>query len=217
VHHAALLPYVRILKRCEEGMKGFFTDRVFLGGTSIHSKQTFHLKGRRVRRIKIIKKHLTPYLGTGIILYIGGDEMERLTIGKVAKQAEVNIETIRYYEWRGLIPRPPRRESGYRQYPRDTVTRIQFIKRAKELGFSLREILELLSLKLRLDPNTTCGDVKKRAEIKIADIEEKIRTLQGMKRALITLTMECKGSAPVSECPILEALGTRGESAKVYS
>ncbi len=136
--------------------------------------------------------------------------MERLTIGKLAKQAEVNIETIRYYERRGLIPRPPRRESGYRQYNEDTVTRIQFIKRAKELGFSLREILELLSL--RLDPGTTCGDVKKRAEIKIADIEEKIRTLQGMKKALMNLTVECKGRGPVSECPILEALGTRGES-----
>ncbi|GBE34469.1 mercuric resistance operon regulatory protein [bacterium BMS3Bbin06] len=138
--------------------------------------------------------------------------MERLTIGKLAKQAEVNIETIRYYERRGLIPKPPRRESGYRQYPRDTVTRIQFIKRAKELGFSLREILELLSL--RVDPATTCGDVKKRAEIKIADIEEKIRTLQGMKKALMNLTVECKGRGPVSECPILEALDTKGERAE---
>ncbi|GBD98799.1 mercuric resistance operon regulatory protein [bacterium BMS3Abin07] len=138
--------------------------------------------------------------------------MERLTIGKLAKQSEVNIETIRYYERRGLIPKPPRRESGYRQYPRDTVTRIQFIKRAKELGFSLREILELLSL--RVDPATTCGDVKKRAEIKIADIEEKIRTLQGMKKALMNLTVECKGRGPVSECPILEALDTKGERAE---
>ncbi|HDO35560.1 MAG TPA: MerR family transcriptional regulator [Nitrospirae bacterium] len=138
--------------------------------------------------------------------------MERLTIGKLAKQAEVNIETIRYYERRGLIPKPPRRESGYRQYPRDTVTRIQFIKRAKELGFSLREILELLSL--RVDPATTCGDVKKRAEIKIADIEEKIRTLQRMKKALMKLTVECKGRGPVSECPILEALDTKGERAE---
>ena len=138
--------------------------------------------------------------------------MERLTIGKLAKQSEVNIETIRYYERRGLIPKPPRRESGYRQYPRDTVTRIQFIKRAKELGFSLREILELLSL--RVDPATTCGDVKKRAEIKIADIEEKIRTLQRMKKALMKLTVECKGRGPVSECPILEALDTKGERAE---
>ncbi len=149
------------------------------------------------------------YFGTGfILLYAGGKrdggEFNHRSIGK---KAGVNIETIRYYERRGLIPKPSRRESGYRQYTRETVTRIQFIKRAKELGFSLREILELLSL--RLDPATTCGDVKKRAEIKIADIEEKIRILQGMKRALITLTLECKGSGPARECPILEALDTK--------
>ncbi|GMT47624.1 MAG: MerR family transcriptional regulator [bacterium] len=135
--------------------------------------------------------------------------MESLTVGQLAKKAEVNIETIRYYERRGLIPKPSRRESGYRQYTQDTVTRIQFIKRAKELGFSLREILELLSL--RLDPGTTCGDVKKRADIKIAEIEEKIRILRRMKRTLITLTMECKGSGPGRECPILEALDSEKE------
>jgi MerR family mercuric resistance operon transcriptional regulator len=133
-----------------------------------------------------------------------------LTIGQLAKKAGVNIETIRYYERRGLIPKPFRRESGYRQYTRHTLTRIQFIKRAKELGFSLREILELLSL--RLDPDTTCGDIKKRAEIKIADIEEKIRILRRMKRALITLAMECKDSGPAGECPILEVLDTNGGS-----
>ena len=136
--------------------------------------------------------------------------MESLTIGQLAKKTGVNTETIRYYERRGLIPKPSRRESGYRQYTQDTVTRIQFIKRAKELGFSLREILELLSL--RFDPDTTCGDIKKRAEIKIADIEEKIRILRRMKRALITLTMECKDSGPARECPILEVLDTNGWS-----
>ena len=139
-------------------------------------------------------------------------EMESLTIGQLAKKAEVNIETIRYYERRGLIPRPSRRESGYRQYTQDAVIRIQFIKSAKELGFSLREIQELLSL--RLDPATTCGDLQKKAEIKITDIEEKIKTLMGMKKALITLTMKCKGSAPVSECPILETLYINGGALK---
>ncbi len=134
--------------------------------------------------------------------------MESLSIGQLAKTAGVNIETIRYYERRGLIPRPSRRESGYRQYTRETVTRIQFIKRTKGLGFSLREILELLSL--RLDPATTCVDVKKRAEIKISDIEEKIQTLKRMKKTLTALTMECKGSGPASLCPILEALDTLG-------
>jgi len=134
--------------------------------------------------------------------------MESLTIGQLAKKAEVNIETIRYYEQRGLILKPFRLESGYRKYTHDTVIRIQFIKRAKELGFSLREILELLSLKL--DPNTTCDNVKKRAEIKITDIEEKLRTLQRMKKALMKLMVKCKGRGPVSECPILEAMDNKG-------
>ncbi len=129
--------------------------------------------------------------------------MESLTIGKLAKKANVNIETVRYYERRGLILEPPRRDSGYREYPLEAVARIQFIKRAQELGFSLKEISELLFL--RVDPNTSCGDVKKRAEDKIIDIEEKIRTLQRMRDALNKLAMSCKGSGPTSECPILEA------------
>ncbi len=130
--------------------------------------------------------------------------MKNLTIGQLARKARINVETIRYYERRGLIPEPPRRESGYRQYSRDAVARIHFIKRAKELGFSLKEISELLFL--RIDPYTTCGDVKKRAEVKIADIEEKIRDLQRMKEALKKLGVACKGQRPISECLILEAL-----------
>jgi MerR family mercuric resistance operon transcriptional regulator len=133
--------------------------------------------------------------------------MKALTIGKLAKKANVNIETIRYYERRALIPKPNRRESGYREYSEDTVKRIQFIKHAKELGFSLKEIHELLSLKL--DPKTPCSVVKNRAEIKIADIEEKVKTLQRMKKALVKLTRACSGKGPVIECPILEALERR--------
>lgn len=133
--------------------------------------------------------------------------MKHLTIGKLAKRAEVNVETVRYYERRGLIPRPPQRNSGYRQYPQDIVARIQFIKRAKELGFSLKEISELLSL--RVDPNTTCGDVKRRAETKITDIEEKIRVLQRIKKALTRLIVLCSGEGPTSECPIMEVLDTK--------
>jgi MerR family mercuric resistance operon transcriptional regulator len=134
--------------------------------------------------------------------------MENLTIGQLSKKAQVNVETVRYYERKGLMPEPPRRKSGYRQYSPNDVSRIQFIKRAKELGFSLKEILELLSL--RIDPNTTCGDVRKRAEIKIADIEGKILTLQGMKKALTKLVASCRGRGPTSECPILEALNSEG-------
>jgi MerR family mercuric resistance operon transcriptional regulator len=133
--------------------------------------------------------------------------MGTLTIGKLAKKANGNIETIRYYEKKALIPKAYRRESGYREYSEDTVRRIQFIKHAKELGFSLKEIHELLSLKL--DPKTPCSKVKNRTEVKIADIEEKIKTLQGMKKALVKLTKACSGKGPVIECPILEALERR--------
>jgi len=108
--------------------------------------------------------------------------MAPMTIGKVAKQAGVGVETVRFYEREGLLEEPPRRPSGYRQYPQDTVERLQFIKRAKELGFSLKEVKELLAL--RITPGTTCGQIKKRAEAKVNDIEDRIRSLQRMKRAL---------------------------------
>lgn len=138
--------------------------------------------------------------------------MKNFSIGQLAKKAEVNVETIRYYERRGLIPEPPRRKSGYRQYSPETVARIQFIRHAKELGFSLKEISELLSL--RVDPKTTCGDVKRMTEAKIADIEEKIRALQGMKKALLKLKARCRGRGPAGECPILDALETKDRRQK---
>lgn len=135
--------------------------------------------------------------------------MKSLTIGQLAKQAQVNIETIRYYERRGLVPEPPRRESGYRQYSPDTVGRIKFIKRAQELGFSLREITELLSL--RVAPGTTAGDIKGRAEAKVAAIKAKIHDLERMKKALMRLAASCRGRGPTSECPILDALESQKE------
>lgn len=133
--------------------------------------------------------------------------MNILTTGQLAKKANVNVETIRYYERRGLIPEPLRSESGYRRYSQDSIARIQFIKRAKELGFSLKEVSELLSL--RVDPNTNCADVKRMAEVKITDIKEKIHALQRIKEALTKLRESCKGSGPASKCPILEALDTK--------
>jgi DNA-binding transcriptional MerR regulator len=87
--------------------------------------------------------------------------MGSLTIGEVAKQAHVRIETLRYYERTGLVASPPRSESNYRLYPQETVRRVQFIKRAQELGFSLKEIMELLSL--RTTPETPCVDIRRRA------------------------------------------------------
>jgi MerR family mercuric resistance operon transcriptional regulator len=133
--------------------------------------------------------------------------MGTLPIGRLAKKAQVNIETVRYYERRGLLPEPPRRQSGYRQYSENDVSRLLFIKRAQTLGFTLKEISELLNL--RVDPDTTCGDVKKRAEAKIADIEEKILALRKMKKALAKLASTCRGRGPTSECPILEMLSSK--------
>jgi MerR family transcriptional regulator, copper efflux regulator len=130
--------------------------------------------------------------------------MVELTIGQVAKQTHVNIETVRYYERRGLIPEPPRRESGYRQFSPEVITRIKFIKRAQELGFSLDEISELLTL--RVDPQMPCSEVKQRAEVKIADIEHKIADLQRMKQTLVKVTNACTGQGSTSVCPILDAL-----------
>lgn len=135
--------------------------------------------------------------------------MKGLTIGQVAKKGNVNIETVRYYERQGLIPSPPRRESGYRAYPPDTVDRVRFIKRAQELGFSLKEAAELLSL--RVGPGTNCAEVRRLAGVKIGDIEKKMETLAKMKQVLATLTAACEARGPASECPILEALGNTEE------
>ena len=130
--------------------------------------------------------------------------MEPLTIGKAARLAGVGVETLRFYERKGLIPRPPTPPFGPRIYPMETVKRIRFIRRAKELGFSLREVAELLSL--RADPEATCGDVRRKAEEKIAEMEARIRTLEKMKQALSRLAASCKGAGPVRECPILDAM-----------
>ena len=127
-----------------------------------------------------------------------------LTIGQLARRAEVGVETVRFYEREGLLKEPARRPSGYRQYDEGVVDRLRFIRRAKQLGFTLNEIKELLSL--RIDPATTCADVKSRAEAKLADIAAKIRSLQRMKRALVKLTKACSGRGAASECPILESL-----------
>jgi MerR family mercuric resistance operon transcriptional regulator len=127
-----------------------------------------------------------------------------MTIGKAARRAGVGVETIRFYERRGLITRPPKSQSAYRYYPEETISRLRFIKRAKHLGFTLKEIKELLDL--RVNPTTTCDVVRGRAQIKIADVEAKIRDLEKIKTALTRLSATCHGAGPASECPILEAL-----------
>ena len=130
--------------------------------------------------------------------------MQGLKVGDVAKRAAVNLQTIHFYERNGLLPRAPRTASNYRMYSGDAVQRVRFIKRAQELGFALKDIKELLSL--RATPGTRCADVRQRATAKLADIEAKIRTLQAMRKALTRLIGECAGRRPISDCPILEAL-----------
>ncbi len=130
--------------------------------------------------------------------------METFTVGQLAKRAHVNLETIRFYERRGLLPEPPRNKSGHRQYSIKDLRRTEFIKRTQSLGFSLQEISELLSL--RVESGKTCRDVKQRVKAKLIDIEEKIETLQRMKEMLQSLETNCPGKGPLNECPILETL-----------
>lgn len=131
--------------------------------------------------------------------------MESFTIGRLARKANVNIETVRYYERRGLLPKPVRTESGYRQYTETDVARLHFIRQAKDLGFTLKEIAELLSLKL--DDASTCGEVKQLTAEKIATVESKIADLLRIKKVLQDLLHLCdKTNATSTECPILEAL-----------
>lgn len=129
-----------------------------------------------------------------------------MRIGELARRAGVNIQTVRYYERRGLLHDPRRRSAGYREYTDATLERLRFIKRAKELGFTLSEIGELLAL--RLDPGTTAAEVKGRAKEKIVEIEGKLRDLERIRHALSHLAGQCRGGrGPVGECPLLEALG----------
>ena len=134
-----------------------------------------------------------------------------MTIGQLARCSDVGVEAIRFYGRQGLIPEPPRTSSGYRQYPADTVERLRFIRRAKELGFSLREIGELIAL--RLDGNACSADVRARAEEKVRDIEQKIRDLQRMRSSLAALIDVCAGTGTTDECPILHALTSKDSDA----
>jgi Hg(II)-responsive transcriptional regulator len=127
-----------------------------------------------------------------------------MTIKKVAGQAGVGIETIRFYERKGLIPEPPRTKSGYRQYSPDAVTRLRFIKRAQGLGFSLPEIKELLFLKVTR--NASAAEVRKRAAIKIEEINSRIKSLEQIRNVLKNITSSCHGRGSANECPILMSI-----------
>lgn len=130
--------------------------------------------------------------------------MSGLPIGKVAEQTGLAVDTIRYYERTGLIPEPARRPSGFRDYEPQVVARLHFIRHAKALGFSLREIAELLSL--RVDEQRTCSDVYTLAAAKLADIDRRVAELRRMRNALARLAAECTGTGPTGDCPLLEAL-----------
>ena len=130
--------------------------------------------------------------------------MRSLTIGKIAERAAVGVETIRFYERKGLIPRPPRPHRGFRAYPADTIARIRFIRQAQGLGFTLREIEELLSL--RTDPAADCAAVREQAAAKLQDVIAKTERLQRIRGALETLIAACPGKGDVTACSILDGL-----------
>jgi len=138
--------------------------------------------------------------------------MQTITIGGLAKAAGVNIDTIRYYERYGLLPRAPRRESGYREYAGADLDRLRFIRRAKELGFSLEDIADLLSLSE--DRQNDMRGVKRKAEQRREQVELKIRELQRVRRGLNKLIAACPGHGELATCPIIAALaapaGTKG-------
>ena len=131
--------------------------------------------------------------------------MSHMTISKAARKAGVGVEAIRFYERRGLIEQPPKPESsGFRDYPMETVQRIRFIRQAQEIGFSLREIEELLSL--RADPAADCADVREQAKAKLGEVNRKIAGLEKISGALQELIAACPGSGALRTCSILEAL-----------
>jgi len=127
-----------------------------------------------------------------------------ITVGSLAKRAGVSIDTIRYYERRGLLAKPARSLAGYRTYGGSTVQRLRFIRNAQALGFTLSEIEQLLTL--HTAQGTTCDHVRYRAQLKLADIERKIRSLDAMKKALQQLVSACKADGPTTECSFLGSL-----------
>jgi len=131
--------------------------------------------------------------------------MRAMTISQAARAAGVGVETVRFYERRNLIMRPSKPpDGGFRRYPPETIERIRFIRQAQGLGFSLREIEELLSL--RADPASDCEQVRERAVAKLGDVQRKIGELQRFRRALEELIAACPGRGALRACSIMEAL-----------
>jgi Hg(II)-responsive transcriptional regulator len=135
--------------------------------------------------------------------------MKSMKIGEVARLSGTGIETIRFYEREGLLLEPERRPSGYRQYDETTVERLDYIRQAKELGFTLAEIRELLELSFA---HSNCDHIRQRADAKIVDIESKIRSLQQMKRSLRKIVQRCRAKDLTHDCPLVHT--TRKRSTK---
>lgn len=129
-----------------------------------------------------------------------------MTRSELARQCRVNAETLRFYEQQRLLPAPERSASNYRLYSPDHVRRVRFIQRAKELGFTLKEIRELMTLSAAAGDD--CGDVRERASRKIDEIDDKLKALQGMRRTLLQLKQQCSGEGALDECPILKSFET---------
>ena len=130
--------------------------------------------------------------------------METFTIGKLSETTGISIDTIRYYEHIGLLKEAQRKDSGFRLFNKNDIKRLNFIRKAKGLGFSLKEIKELLIL--RVDKETTCDDVRESAQIKLKAIKKKIHELNQIKVALAKLINQCETAVPTNDCPIIEAL-----------
>jgi len=136
--------------------------------------------------------------------------MDGLRIGTVAERSGLSVDTVRFYERRGLIARAPRTPAGYRSYPGETVRRLRFVRRAKALGFTLAEIAELLAL--RLDGGDDCARVRERTAAKLDDVEARIADLERMRGALHEVLAACHGRQATGTCPILDTLDEEGDA-----
>src|SRR5262245_25572038 len=133
-----------------------------------------------------------------------------LRASELAREADVNRQTLRYYERRGLLPEPARTESGHRQYPPEAIRLIRFIRRAQELGFNLKEIDELIAL--RSTRGRDCSRVQRLAASKLSDVDEKIARLRAIRKAVSALVESCTSRGEALGCPIIEALDDEPDS-----
>lgn len=130
------------------------------------------------------------------------NNLENLTIGAFAKAAGVNVETIRFYQRKGLLPEPDKPYGGIRRYGKTDVTRVRFVKSAQRLGFSLDEVAELL----KLEDGTHCDEAREQAERKLANVRARLADLRRIERALTELVERCCAASGQVRCPLIKAL-----------